>query len=68
MVAKRIMVAANCEQRHLFLFCHGLVPSVAEYVLAYLTLSQMSRLNIILFSEHLQTSACHAMKYLGVKE
>jgi hypothetical protein len=70
--AMRVMAAANCEQRHLFLLYQGLVLSVIEYALAILTLSrtQLERL------ERLQNeamrivlgctrdTACRAMRYL----
>jgi hypothetical protein len=37
--AMKVMAAANCEQRHLFLLYQGQVLSIFEYVLAIHTLS-----------------------------
>ena len=49
LAAMKVMAAAQCEQRLLFLLYQGLVVAVVEYALAILTLSQtqIERLDII---------------------
>jgi hypothetical protein len=39
--AMKVMAAADCEQRHLFLLCHALVLSIFEYALTIQTIGYM---------------------------
>lgn len=70
--AMRVMIAANCEQRHVVLLYQGLVDLVIEYALSILTLShkQIGRLDRIQ-TEGMQIifgctkdTSCKAMRYL----